>query len=165
MISLWLTFSNITGKFLKREIQRLAAEYSTPVFIPHITIYGSLPATAESVVTQLDQKLHRPTVFSVQPGPLDHSTHHWQSVMVRLPEQEELMVLHQQLTAIFGELKQYRFDPHVSLIYGDLTLEEREAIIATVQVPLKLKVQSLEVCQTTGDPEHWQILKTYKFIN
>ncbi|MEY2471272.1 MAG: Cyclic phosphodiesterase-like protein [Actinomycetota bacterium] len=117
-------------------IARLAARTGGPVFAPHITLSEADPPTAP---------------FSVELLHLADSDERFRCITItaaRTPPLDGVAA------------------PHLSLLYGELTAQERAALRAAVDLPLPMTidVDELWVVDTSDDVEKWSVTEKRRLV-
>lgn len=157
--SIWLIPDNKTRAILSQVIEEIAGKYKTPVFEPHATLLGSIEEK-EKVVIEKTKKLALKTQrFPVIFGKVEFSTTYFQCVFVRINTNAPLMNLHVQAQKLFGGRKDYVFMPHISLVYGNFSIPEREKITGEITLPqLSFIAKTLRIIPNLPNPKDWQPL-------
>jgi len=168
-ISLWLVPAAEDREKLQSVISKVSSKHSSPTFEPHITLV-SLPSDSDSSIPHLNNL----TSFEVTFLPIAAGHTFFQSVLIPIPASPELLDLRVSTCDALKVPFQPYF-PHFSLYYGDVSNEEREAIIAelhtdgTAQIGTDgntrvagiqgFRVDELWVVRCEGRPEEWEVLE------
>lgn len=165
--SLWLTFDEGTetrGLF-RDTIADLATRHAdSPVFEPHVTVVGAvdrertaLVETARSVAADSDP-------IEVTFGPVRCSTTRYQCVFHLVEPSLELFELYEATRDAVGA-PPTAYNPHVSLVYSDMALDERLALAADLDsetLPRTGRLTTLEIVATGGPVAEWETVASVR---
>ncbi len=155
--SLWLMPDGETHDQLVSLIAELARRRGTPTFAPHLTLLGGLSAAESDVIALSAQLAESAPALRLECLELQHSEAYYKSVFVRLSPSPELLRLRTKALEGVG-LAAGPYEPHLSLVYGDLDPEEREDLVAAARgrFPPDIEVCRLDVYSTAGTPDRWR---------
>lgn len=146
---------------LRGTISRLAKQYSSPLFEPHITLAADIEGDEADVIRRVAQLGSSLQPATLELGEISMSSTYFQSVFVRVKATAWLMDLYLKSRAIFG-LPTLALMPHIGLVYGIDSMSEREALAteltleSTDFVANQLTVVSFD--PSTNDTDSWQNL-------
>ena len=152
-LSLWLVPPVTLRAEIATIIDNYAEQLSTPRFIPHLTLL-----TAANDVTEARLRTLADACLGVMIEPQGIATgdDFYHCVFVAVNATPELQRVRGAAETIFGAATE-PFRPHMSLVYGDLPAETREAVAREIEatrfVPFAPEV--LEAVETEGTPERW----------
>lgn len=164
MHAIWLTFSKSDRKYLKNIIDEISEKYHAPKFEPHITVYGLI----DSEINQIDKiakVISNQNSFLVKKSEILQSEELWKTVFIELKINQQLESIHKNLKKYFEKFLKYEFNPHISLIYKILPIDERIKIINELKIKNEFQVSKLAVQKFFPDIEKWEIVKEYDFEN
>ncbi|XP_047951808.1 cyclic phosphodiesterase-like [Salvia hispanica] len=114
---------------LKKLMSGLRSEFGGPEFEPHVTILGAIKLT-ESEARDMFQKAceglkpYTATVDKIATG-----TFFYQCVFLLLHPTPEVVEASDHSCVLFGFKRSTPYMPHLSLLYGDLTEEEKKTAL------------------------------------
>ena len=155
--ALWLRpFGEIAFK-LRQQIHQLSEKYSSPAFEPHITLLGGLTQSEvelQQMTNVLAASLHPFDVVLTKAGYKDT---YFQSLFVRVQQNKELINARKTAEQMFNAGSEEPYEPHLSLMYGNFSRQQKERILNTVgrEFHLRFKVHNLLLIKTQGEPEMW----------
>jgi 2'-5' RNA ligase len=161
-VALWLVPEGEAAARFGGLIDRLAARHGTPRFHPHLTLLGALGA--DDHVARRAQLLAADTApFEITLARTVGRDEFFRAVVVEAAPSLPLLRLHHLAREAFDKLDDPSpFEPHLSLVYGDLPRALRDEIIAGLpDVHARFRVTSLGVWSTDGTPEQWRELARY----
>lgn len=163
--ALWLVPSPKEEQHLSDLIRRTAADTpGCPAFAPHVTliypVWRDLPL--DDITQRIRQAvkvaaLHAPLEVDLRPA--QSGTKYYQSVLSPLVVTPTLTALRLHIEAAFPTPPLPPYFPHLSLLYGDLSTEKRDAIAAGINesqsLPSHLSLTSISVVDCRGSPPEW----------
>jgi putative hydrolase of the HAD superfamily len=132
--SVFLTPSGDDYTYLERLIGETCAGFGLPPFEPHVTLYsGTFPGPPPL------QKAVAAAVAGLSPLTLTVrgvacTPEYFKTLFIEFEEHTLLRRIHERLKVECGDLSPYRLAPHLSLLYADLPLGEKEALAAEIHL-------------------------------
>ncbi|KIO17546.1 hypothetical protein M407DRAFT_170429, partial [Tulasnella calospora MUT 4182] len=189
----WLVPPPRASQALGAVIASIASRYKSPKFQPHITLL-SFPATPDiDSDALLPPQAQLPSAIPITFQQICTGKTYFQSVLIELEKREDSV-----LQALYNQVKTFNqknrgnsipptiegmpistkpFYPHLSLYYGDPSMEVKEEIIEalaaegaiSISGPLTVggveggfHVSEIWVVRTEGPVEEWEVLKKVK---
>lgn len=136
-------------------IRRLAQLAGTPVFAPHITLAGAA-VDGPALTTALAAF----TPFNVTLNAVAHSDERFRCVTLTAEPDPTLLALR---AALPGRPESRPYEPHLSLVYGELDHTTRTGLCAKVDhdLPLRVTIDRVQLVAITDDPSAWPVLRTW----
>jgi hypothetical protein len=130
---------------LARVITDLAAGYGGPVFAPHVTLAGVIPAVPDAVAGVLAEVTAGVTPFEVTLTGVGWEPVFFRSLYLRAEPSARLTALREAARRALR--LEPAPDPHLSLLYADLDEERKPAIAAglALALPMTIRVDAAEV--------------------
>lgn len=164
MHAIWLTFSKNDREYLKKIIDEISEKYHAPKFEPHITVYGLVDSEL-SLIDNIAKEVTRDhNSFFVNKSEILQSEDLWKTVYIELKMNNQLEEIHKNIKKHFERISKYEFNPHISLIYKILPLEEKIKIIKELDIKNEFIISKLVVQKFFSDVEKWKIVKEYNLI-
>lgn len=160
--SLWALPSGPDRAGLAAVIDALARLSGTDGFEPHITIVGSVPGPHEAAGA-IDRLAATTGPFTVELPELVDTDEHFRCIVANVRLDGPLARLHHDACAAFGTATE-GFEPHVSLVYGDLPPDERARLREHVDLALPghVRIDAISLVDTEGvDTRDWSTLATW----
>ncbi|WP_437736073.1 2'-5' RNA ligase family protein [Sorangium sp. So ce1335] len=157
--ALWLIPGGAPRARLQGLIEALARETGGPAFAPHLTLLGGLRGDGGDLAAGLRRLggARAPVTLEAR-GPATGSAYH-QCVFLDVAPAEPLLALRRAAAAALGA-PETPFRPHVSLVYGDLPAERREALAADPRVLALAReawsAERLELWAVEGETDRWR---------
>ncbi|KAK7359168.1 hypothetical protein VNO77_01116 [Canavalia gladiata] len=115
----------VSGRFTKL-MTALRSEFGGPQFEPHITVVGAIKLTADDALNKLRLACEGLKPFHVTVDRVATGTFFYQCVYLLLHPEPPLLQTNAHCTTHFGYTASTPYMPHLSLLYGDLTEEEKQ---------------------------------------
>jgi 2'-5' RNA ligase len=129
-------------------ITDLAAGYGGPVFAPHVTLAGVIPAVPEVVAGVLAEVTAEVAPFEVRLTGVEREPVFYRALYLRAEPSARLTALRE------GARRALRLepapDPHLSLLYADLDEERKPAIAAGLELALPMTIR-IDAAEVWGD--------------
>ena len=145
-------------KQLQGIITELSRVSSSPVFTPHITLLGKIPDEQESLLVKKTNtiasamKKQRVTLKGIS-----MQDSYYRALYMQISDKEGLETIHTYATTVFAMAYAQSYLPHLSLLYGNYSQEQKEVFLSTVQVPslLSFEATTIHLYKTSGKPHQW----------
>jgi len=156
----WLVPSGEAYNLLKETIRRYSEIYSTPLFEPHITLISSLQGSVSGLrqkASQLARAIGRLELQLEKPA---HSASYFRCVFLDVAREPSIVRAHAAASDLFPVSLHTEYEPHLSLVYGNLPAVDRERIVAeigdTLCSPVTVKQMSLYQASSDSTPDTWE---------
>lgn len=144
---------------LQKVITELSAQYSSPVFEPHVTLYGRIIGEEAEIIGRAEQLVQRLSPLIINFIGFRQREEFFRSLFMEAERTPELERAYRAAQALFEpflhQLYQDReFIPHLSLLYGNLSPTQKENIIATLDRTLlePSTADKLFLCRLEQEP-------------
>ena len=159
---MWLVPKGAVGKKLQALISKLAAELDRSAFVPHVTLVANIHAN-EAELEEVKRKIAR-LASSIKPFMVTLSEYGYKDEEYRSlylhavsPELDEL---YQKAAEYFPQVndEHFRSMPHLSVLYGNFTSDQKEQIIFDNPVEVgEFKIDTLDLVLTDGAAPSWKL--------
>lgn len=161
--SLWITPSGEVKEVLQKIINRLSSSYNGPIFEPHMTLLGNIKIHKDQMIEKAKNLSTELTQFPLSFSEASFSTTYFQSVFIRVKSTASLMNANMKAKEIYRQ-ENTVFMPHISVLYGDHSMEEREKITYGIILPTHtFMATSLVVVPSATDIATWIPIAEFKF--
>ena len=164
MHAIWLTFSKNDRDYLKKIIDEISEKYNASKFEPHITVYGLIDSKMILIDRIAKEVILNCNSFLIKKSEILQSDELWKTVYIELKMNNELELIHKNLKKHFEKISKYEFNPHISLIYKILPIEEKIKIINELDIKNEFMIKKLVVQKFFPEIEKWKIVKEYNLI-
>ncbi|KAL5577062.1 hypothetical protein UlMin_018761 [Ulmus minor] len=111
---------------LKKLMEGLREEFGGPQFHPHITLVGAINLTADDALTKFRSASQGLKPYNVSVDRVATGTFFYQCVYLLLRPTTEVVEASSHCTGHFGYKSSTPYMPHLSLLYADLTEDEKK---------------------------------------
>jgi 2'-5' RNA ligase len=161
-MSLWLVPEGTAREGLAALIAELASRFGSEVFEPHVTLLAGIERSSTEVIAcaaTLAGWLEAP-MLPLRPAECRED--YFRRLFLPVAETLKLLTAHAQARALFEVADERPFEPHLSLVYGQVSSSELERVAREVasRVPSRLAVTRLDVMRTSGPVSTWCRLRS-----
>ncbi|MFK7947631.1 MAG: 2'-5' RNA ligase family protein [Saprospiraceae bacterium] len=164
MYSIWLLPSEKESKRFQKIIDTLSESFKTPVFEPHLTLYTSIPVLSDELFYKISVLAALTSVFDLSIVQLQTSSHYFKSLFSTIENNKTLQELQKEIENLFPNIE-YNFQPHLSLLYGEVEDNLKNEKIESIQEKLinVFQVNRIAIVANQGEPNNWKIIETFDF--
>ncbi|XP_077227972.1 cyclic phosphodiesterase-like [Tasmannia lanceolata] len=124
--SVWAVPPEPAKSRLKKLMENLRSEFGGPEFEPHVTIVGAIRLTQKDALLNLQSTCQALKPYTARINTVSRGGFFYQCVYLLLHPTPEVMEASTHSTQHFGYQSSNPYMPHLSLLYGDLTDDEKE---------------------------------------
>ncbi len=156
-------------KYLEKIILSLVNRYKTPIFLPHLTVYGMLRASQSEIEDAVDYALTDITQFSVKVDKLSYSDAFTKTLYIQFKINEILSGicnrLGSRLQRYLINRQEYELNPHISLVYKHgMSNGEKEDIINSINIKKEFSFDSCSIVSASRPIEIEEDIKSWKVV-
>ena len=157
IFSVWLMPAKPTEHELAALIADARGRYGGPDFVPHVTVIGGVCARRWIVEAAAERIASAMTTLDFQVAGPAQGDEYYRCCFLRLAEHRPLADARQEAISTFRLSPTDPYEPHVSILYGRVSLTDRQAWVATVdlKLPTRLEFDAIELRRTSGPPPAW----------
>ena len=159
MYAIWYIFERNDEEKIKKNIIEISERYKTPVFLPHITAYGLIKTDLESIEKSVLESIKNIKPFTVKKKSISVSNNFWKTVFIEFENNSNMIEINKKLEKKFLKFSKYTFEPHTSLIYKNMNLEEKQNIIENIELEDNFKIDSIGILKFSESISKWKIIK------
>jgi Cyclic phosphodiesterase-like protein len=130
--AVWLTPAPSDRRWLSKIIQDYAVAYHSPTFEPHVTIYSGICGEYEDISTILSQSVDSLLPLSLEVTGLGYTENFFRTGFITFTPHEALTALSTTIRDRLQSPTDYRLEPHLSLVYKDLSLDQKRLAMLRV---------------------------------
>ena len=162
MFAIWLTFQKNDEDFLQQIINDLSKKYNSISFKPHITGYGLINMELDKILIISKNISTRFQPFNVEFLNILYSNDLWKALFVDLKTNTIVNKIHNNFENEFKKIERCEFDPHISLIYKNMSSNDKKEIIKNLKLKKQFKINSISILSYSNKIENLKIVE--KFI-
>lgn len=144
-------------------IKKLAREYQGPLFVPHVTLLGEIELSKEEIIKRTKILVQNQKSFPIVLKQIAYEEFFFRALIVLAQISEPLQKLHERAKKIF-EMNIPAYMPHLSILYGEYTLETKKKIISEIG---KNQEAAFEIDRVFlikgGEVKNWKIIEAFTF--
>jgi putative hydrolase of the HAD superfamily len=130
--SLFLTPSGADYEYAANLIRELCGKFDVPAFEPHVTIHSGELDDLEELKKLVSAAVSGIEPFYLHVRRVGCGGEYFRSLFIEFEDAPELRVIYERMRAEIGSESGYEPVPHLSLLYGDMPLREKEALAKRV---------------------------------
>ena len=159
--SLWLLPDNRENGKYTRIIKKLSHRTGLPSFEPHLTLFGRINANPEPLFEFFKNMANKQKTISTKIKKIKFGTSHWKSFYIDIEKNTSLEALQKQMIAPISHLRDYLFDPHLSLAYGDA--DEMRYLNKEIHLERFISFNSVAIVFVPDNVDEWKIINKFEF--
>lgn len=168
-LSYWLLPSAADRALFQHMINTLAQTYDAPSFEPHVTIYSGTYTAQDHPAAFLQQATNPIQYIRLCVDTLRYTDVFTKTLFVQFHPCRVLTTICEALRHTVSEPSDYVLNPHLSLIYKQLSKATKQHLVSSLHVPQSQivfdevgAVVSTGRTQTAQDVERWQMIYRQK---
>jgi 2'-5' RNA ligase len=164
MYSLWLKPSIESFRRYQSIITDLSDIHQTQSFEPHITLMSGINDISDEAFYKISILAALIKVFDDNSTTLSMHNSYYKSLYATIQSNTTLDNLSAEIQALFPK-NNYEFQPHLSLIYSDLTKVEKLKIIEHQKKfhPKLIGLEGIQIMKTIGASTDWETIEHFPF--
>jgi hypothetical protein len=157
-LSLWLMPHGTVREDLASLIDGLAGRLGTGPFPPHVTLLPGLLAPESEVVDRARALAADLGPMILEPSEVDGQDEHFRCLFFRMAVAPALRLARSSAALRFGREPDAPFDPHLSLVYGQLDEAVKTDLKRELRTlaPSRFETRRLHVWRTEGPVGEWR---------
>ena len=159
--SLWLLPDNRENGKYERIIKKLSHRTGLPSFEPHLTLFGRINANPEPFFEFFRNMATKQKTISTKIKKIKFGTSHWKSFYIDIEKNTSLEALQKQMIAPINHLRDYLFDPHLSLAYGDA--DEIRYLTKEIRLERFISFNSVAIVFVPDNVDEWKMINKFEF--
>ncbi|KAK3206688.1 hypothetical protein Dsin_020734 [Dipteronia sinensis] len=124
--SVWAIPPKEVGARLKKIMEGLKSDFGGPHFEPHVTVVGAINLTAEDAAEKFKSACEGLKAYNCSVDRVATGTFFYQCVYLLLHPNAEVVEASAHCCGHFGYSNSTPYMPHLSLLYADLTDDEKK---------------------------------------
>ncbi|OVA01476.1 hypothetical protein BVC80_505g12 [Macleaya cordata] len=124
--SVWAIPPEDVKERLKKVMEGLRSEFGGPEFDPHVTVVGAIRLTEADALQKFKSACEGLKPYTARISSVSTGSFFYQCVYLLLHPTPEVMEASLHCTNHFGYYSSIPYMPHLSLLYADLTEEEKQ---------------------------------------
>ena len=161
--STWLMPCKTDVRKYKTLISDYSDRYSAEKFEPHVTLFGRLSIDPLSTFSFFKNLAASSEPFDCNLTGTAKGKPPWMLYYIMVEKNEIISALQNKIDILLSGYCPYKFSPHVSLVYGNAQIEDRDR--NSFSAGDKIRFSSIALVSTPDEVAEWKIIKTFDFSN
>jgi 2'-5' RNA ligase len=165
--SLWIVPKGEAGNVLQSLASKLAKQYATPFFVPHMTLVANIMANNKEInfiKEQIESLTKQLGSFTVRLADYGYMDEEFRSLYL-LAHSSDLANFYDTTSTIFPQVNSEHFKPmpHLSIMYGMYRDDTKQQIISDNPIgPIEFEVDSLDLYLTNDPVTSWKLEQSFE---
>ena len=159
--SLWLLPDARDNVKYKSIMKNMSIKTGLTSFEPHLTLFGRVNANPEPLFEFNKNMANDQKRISTKIKKIKFGNSHWKSFYIDIEKNMSLEALQKQMIAPINHLRDYLFDPHLSLAYGDA--DEMRYITKEIHLERFISFNSVGIAFVPDNVDEWKIINKFEF--
>ena len=159
--SLWLLPDARDNVKYKNIIKNISLETGLSYFEPHLTLFGRINANPEPFFELFEDMANKQKRISTKVKKIKFGTSYWKSFYIDIEKNSSLEALQKQMIAPINHLRDYLFDPHLSLTYG--STDKMSYLTKEINLEKVISFNSVAIAFVPVNVDSWKIIDKFEF--
>ena len=143
-------------------IKDCCSRSSAPNFMPHLTLFGRLDIEPGSTFHFFNEIIKGCPPLSMNQLGIYKDQPPWRSLFVKVEADNALLRIQGKVSNRFRSIRDYTFDPHLSIAYGNVKMSQKE--IDDISLDDSIMFSSVALVKTPDRIDRWRSFRTYKLV-
>ena len=166
MYSIWLMPSDRELVRYQNIIDEFSLQFDTAGFEPHITLFTGIETLTDEIIYQISVLAALTDSFELIFNELCLKNNYFQAIYLKPDFNDALLKMNEELTILFPSVN-YIFKPHLSLLYGNISKENKEDFLKQSDSTIlgNFHATTLRIIKTSGEVEMWQTIEDFPLFH
>ena len=157
--SVWLLPKGKDNALLAEYITFYSKLYGSDMFFPHVTLFGRMNGNPKLFYSFFDNVKSESRIENVQALKIKIGDPPWKRMYIQLAKTKNFIALQKKIDKKFKQYRNYEFDPHVSLAYGNFIPNKKD--ISLISFEKKFSFSSIAIVNTANEIKNWSIIQKF----
>jgi len=162
MYAIWFLFEKNDQEYFSQIISKLSNQYGSPIFTPHVTVYGLIDTELEELDEIILDSINGIHSFNIEKNILSFSDDFWKTLFVEFNSNDEMQEINKNLTQHLSKFATYELKPHASLIYKEMSTEEKQRLSDTLEIKNSFKITGIGIQLFSERIDEWKIVREHQ---
>jgi len=139
LFCVWLIPAEPYYSSLMSKIQELSITFEAPAFIPHLTLFCGKTSNISQVKNDLNHLLSRQTPLVLSSTVIDFTDEYYRTLFLKFKADKVVSKMNAALKNVLDHNSLYQFSPHLSFLYQNLPLSEKQRLSRVTENDLNQK--------------------------
>jgi 2'-5' RNA ligase len=156
LISIWLCPDNDDELYIQNIINDLSDTHNCVRFYPHCTLLSGVKENNNDLENIIDKSIKNIGPIMVKSKRISFTDIFWKTVFIELIVANDLLSLQQNILKQVKSDIEYKFDPHISLIYNKMPKESKKKIINSLKIKSSFMMNKIVAVKTGQNISNWK---------
>jgi 2'-5' RNA ligase len=161
MYAIWFLFEKNDEKYISEIIAKLAKQYNSPIFTPHVTAYGLINAEFELINETILDTIYNIKSLNITKKSIAFSNDFWKTLFIDFNLNLDMLKIQKHLAKNLSKYSKYEFKPHASLIYKKMQQEEKEKLSNNIKIKNDFNISGIGIQKFSKCIKEWKIVQRY----
>jgi len=157
--SIWLLPKAKDNKLFSEYITLFSNLYGSDRFAPHVTLFGRMNVNPNLFYSFFNKVKSDSEIENVYTLNIKIGDPPWKRLYIPLSLNKSLLELQKKIDKKFRKYRNYKFDPHLSLAYGNFTPDKKD--IRLISHKEMISFSSLAIVKTPNEIKKWEIIRKF----
>ena len=157
--SVWLLLKAKDNKIFTEYIAFYSKLYGSDSFFPHVTLFGRMNVNPKRFYSFFNKIKSESEIEKVHTLKIAIGDPPWKRMYMQLSLNKNLIELQKKIDKKFKQYRNYEFDPHVSLAYGNFTPNKKD--ISLISHGEMISFSSIAIVNTPNEIKNWNIIQKF----
>lgn len=161
--ALWLVPDRLMQNRFGALIEKLSKQYNTPSFQPHITLLGSIYGSEKDVIATTAELARSIPPLTLRLSSAAYQHDYYRCLFIGIEPADCIMQANQAARNAYGRHDTVEYMPHLSIMYGKLSVDEKEKILErhgrVYNMPLQ--VNAIDLFSVGNAVENWHCVERF----
>lgn len=155
--SVFLTPAGDDFAYLERLIRETCAGCALPPFEPHVTLFSGMFPDPFLLEKWVDAAVAGVSQITLAVRGIACTPEYFKALFIEFEEHPVLRRIHERLKGECSDLSPYGLSPHLSILYAELPLREKEALAARIHIArCELSFDEVRIVTPLNRVEGWR---------
>ena len=157
--SIWLCPDPSDQSSIQQLVDECCYRFKSPSFASHITLFGKVDVDPVTTFSFLADCVFGLDSISLNMLGVKTGTPPWKALYLQVDKTEPLARLQKEIDQYLNVYRHYEFDPHLSLAYGDLSINGSE--LDHISFPETITFSSVAFVATPDEITNWKMINQF----
>jgi 2'-5' RNA ligase len=163
--SIWLMPENPVKKQIQKKINYLGSDFNGPIFEPHVTLIGGVLGDEKMLIEKTRKISRNIQPFKIIFDDIHYLNEFFRSLFIKIKYNKDLVASRKAASKELGFIEEY-YLPHLSLIYGDYTIKQKEKMISSFgSVSDSFEVNNIYLAHNDELNLKWRVIMSFPLNN
>ena len=154
--SIWLCPDPSEQSSIQQLVNECCYRFKSSPYASHITLFGRVDVDPENTFSFLADCVRGLDSISLNMLGVKSGTIPWKALYLQVDKTEPLVRLQKEIDQYLNVYRHYEFDPHLSLAYGNLEINESK--LEKITFPETITFSSVVLMETPDDINEWKLI-------